>query len=332
MRGLGEVAPDSVRPVALGPLPGARRAQQRSPARHPRKSRGGAEDGPDRQAPGRLLRRVHGRGRGREEGRRTPRGRLQGHRRPVVFDRRPARFAREAARRGRRRRVQLRLRPGREGLDQGHRRGGPGRPGPAGPGLLFQDRPEVRTNSQAVPLARDQDVRPARRRAESRGVRGRHRDAPGDRARARLDGPRVPPRPGQRLSPDGRRRAGQDGARLRLEPVFRADGSADVGVAERGLHGLRVRLLRPAVLPAARRLEDLPALARRGRGVLELALEGLRQRGVRLRRPQADRRQGAQGALEALRGADRRRARPRPGPALRGAYLRRPRARRARTS
>ena len=137
---------------------------------------------------------------------------------------------------GRQRRLQLRIGPGPQERERGHRRRLPGRPGTARPRLLPQDRRRVEEAARPVPRPRHEDVRPhGRRRREGRRER-EDGHGPRDEARRGVDDARRAPRPGQDLQPQDHDRAGAADAELLLDGVpeaaRRSAASAAINVGQ----------------------------------------------------------------------------------------------------
>ncbi len=102
------------------------------------------------------------------------------HRRAVV-EVRPRGPGGRSPRVRRRRALQLRLGPGLQGPEVGHRLLRPGRPRAPGARLLLQGRPEVRGASRGIRGPRSGDVRAARRDPRRRGSRRQDGDGRRDR-------------------------------------------------------------------------------------------------------------------------------------------------------
>ena len=193
----------------------------------------------------------------------------QGRARDDRQDRRPRRAAgrdRAPPDDGRQRRLQLRLGPGPQERERGHRRRLPGRPGPARPRLLHEDRRRVEEAARPVPRPRHEDVHPdGRRRREGRRER-EDGHGPRDEARRGVDDARRAPRPGQDLQPQDHDRARAADAELLLDGVPEAARrSARPRDQRRPAEVLRGRQ-RAARRDAHRGLEDVPALAPRPLG------------------------------------------------------------------
>ena len=265
MRRLARVDRDPGRQVALDALVRRHaRAEQGEAAQlpGPRGRRQDRPPGPLRAAGGRPVRRLHGRGRRREDRPRpAARGVVQARRGEGPED--TGRGPGQPARRGHLPALRRRRGAGRQGRDAGDRRRLAGRALAAGPGLLHEDRREERHHPQGSRGPR----REAARGRRHPGRAGRRRRQGGARARdlARREplDPHRAARPEPRLQPPRPARPREGLARAsRGRPTSTRSGAGGLTTFNATTPPALARHERAPREHAARDLARLPALAR----------------------------------------------------------------------